>query len=104
MGGRSARLRCHVLIISIEAFCYQLVFRFANFINVFFVFCFCNCSCDLGKRFFAKFDKLAESLNVRDDVKLAHIDCEADSEFCDSNGVKGRDFGSFALFKMELLT
>ncbi|XP_055303776.1 thioredoxin domain-containing protein 5 [Sitodiplosis mosellana] len=46
-------------------------------------------SCELGKRLFTKFDKLAENINNRDDVKLAYVDCNADSEFCDSNGVKG---------------
>ncbi|XP_031628357.1 thioredoxin domain-containing protein 5 [Contarinia nasturtii] len=46
-------------------------------------------SCELSQRFFAKFNKLAENINVRDDVKLVHVDCEADSEFCNSNGVKG---------------
>lgn len=49
----------------------------------------CNFSCELGSRTFGKFDKLAESVNVRDDVKLAYVNCEADSEFCDSNGIKG---------------
>lgn len=51
--------------------------------------CF-NFSCELGKRLFAKFDKLAEKINIRDDVKLSYVDCDADSEFCDSNGVKGK--------------
>jgi len=46
-------------------------------------------SCELGQRFFTKFDKLAENINVRDDVKLVHVDCDADSEFCNSNDVKG---------------
>jgi len=46
-------------------------------------------SCELSKRLFTKFDKLAESINSRNDVKLAYVDCDADSEFCDSNGVKG---------------
>ena len=53
-----------------------------------FFSCF-NCSCELGKRLFSKFDKLAEKINIRDDVKLNYVDCDADSEFCDSNGVKG---------------
>lgn len=51
---------------------------------------FFNFSCELGKRLFAKFDKLAEKINILDDVKLNYVDCDADSEFCDSNGVKGK--------------
>lgn len=47
-------------------------------------------SCELGSRTFGKFDKLAESLNIRDDVKLAYVDCDADKQFCNSNGVKGK--------------
>lgn len=47
-------------------------------------------SCELGSRTFGKFDKLAESINIRDDVKLAYVDCDADSEFCETNGVKGK--------------
>lgn len=46
-------------------------------------------SCELSSRLFAKFDKLAANINARDDVKLGHVNCEADSEFCDTNGVKG---------------
>lgn len=52
-----------------------------------------NHSCELGKRVFTKFDKLAESVNTRDDIKLAYVDCDADSEFCESNGVKGNSIG-----------
>lgn len=30
-------------------------------------------------------------MNIRDDVKLAHVDCDADKEFCESNGVQGTE-------------
>lgn len=43
----------------------------------------------MGKRLFTKFDKLAENINSRDDIKLAYVNCEADSDFCESVGVKG---------------
>lgn len=46
-------------------------------------------SCEIGKRVFATFDKLAENINSRDDVKLAYVDCDADSELCKSNDVNG---------------
>lgn len=46
----------------------------------------------MGKRLFAKFDKLAENLNTRDDIKLAYVNCEAESDICESNGVKGNSF------------
>lgn len=46
-------------------------------------------SCELGSRLFAKFEKLAENINSRDDVKLAHVNCDTDGDFCKSNGAKG---------------
>lgn len=51
-------------------------------------------SCELGSRTFGKFDDLAETVNTRDDVKLAYVNCDADSEFCESNGAKGKQQAS----------
>lgn len=47
-------------------------------------------SCELGSRLFAKFEKLAENINSRDDVKLAHVNCDTDADFCKSKGAKGK--------------
>lgn len=47
-------------------------------------------SCELGSRTFAKFDELAENINTRDDVKLAYVNCDDNSEFCESKGVNGK--------------
>lgn len=63
------------------------------FISLSFFLLTFNHSCELGKRFFTKFDKLAENLNTRDDIQLAYVDCAADSEFCESNGAKGNLIG-----------
>lgn len=44
----------------------------------------------MSSRFFSKFDKLAENINGRDDVKLGHVNCDTDADFCKSNGAKGK--------------
>lgn len=46
-------------------------------------------SSEWGKRFFGRYEKLAETINGRDVAKLAHVDCDKDKEFCESNGVQG---------------
>lgn len=56
-----------------------------SFLDLFFFY-----SCEIGSRAFAKFDKLAEKVNVRDDVKLAHVNCDADDEFCSLHDVIGK--------------
>lgn len=60
-------------------------------------------SSELGERLFGKFDKLAENINTRDDVILAHVNCDADSEFCDTNSVEGMTTGICMVFKLHLL-
>lgn len=67
----------------------QTIIFLSTIFGHFLVYLFLVCSCELGQRFFTKFDKLAENINTRDDVKLAHVNCEADSELCETNGVNG---------------
>lgn len=52
----------------------------------------CFHSCERGKHLFTIFDKIAENVNTRTDIQLGYVDCEADTEFCESNGVKGNFF------------
>lgn len=47
-------------------------------------------SCELSQRLFTKYEKLAENINSRDDVKLAHVNCDSDAEFCESHKAKGK--------------
>lgn len=68
-------------------------FFFSNFVY----------SSELGERLFGKFDKLAENINTRDDVILAHVNCDADSEFCDTNSVEGMTIGIWMVFQLNLL-
>lgn len=54
-----------------------------TFIQIFFFVFF---SCELSQKVFTTFEKLADAINSRDDIKLAHVDCDSDKEFCETNG------------------
>lgn len=51
--------------------------------------CSVSNSCALSQRFISKFEKLADALNSRDDLKLAHVNCDDEPKLCESKGGKG---------------
>lgn len=63
-----------------------------NFFCSFFSFLcfFITNRCELAKRFLdSQYEKLAEEINSRDDLKLARVNCDEHAEFCKSQGVNG---------------
>lgn len=57
---------------------------------VLFLFFFRSNRCELSKRFLENhFEKLAEQINSREDLKLARVNCDEHTDFCKSQGVKG---------------
>lgn len=49
-----------------------------------------------------RFEKLAETINVRDDVKLAHVNCDNDKDFCETLKVKGNKSKNIEIIGYEL--
>lgn len=58
---------------------------FCRFVDFSFFF-----SSEIGSRAFTTFNKIAELVNGREDIKLVHVNCDADAEFCDTNNAKGK--------------
>lgn len=73
-------------------FCCFIDSSIGIFIDVVFLpyFCFQSYwySCEASQRSFERFEKLAESVNKHDVVKLAYVDCDGDKEFCLSHGAE----------------
>lgn len=60
---------------------------YSNSFKFFFLFD----SCELSQRFLTKFEKLADAINARDDIQLAHVNCDQEKQFCESKTDKGKE-------------
>lgn len=47
--------------------------------------------CELSQKFLPKFEKLAQQLNVRDDLKLGRVNCAEDNDLCKNKNAKALD-------------
>lgn len=43
----------------------------------------------MSQRFLIPYEKLADSLNVRNDLKLARVNCDEHKDFCIAKNVNG---------------
>lgn len=58
--------------------------------NIYFSFFSSAFSCELSKKFLSQhYEKLAEQLASREDLKIARVDCDKHKDFCSSQGAKG---------------
>lgn len=47
--------------------------------------------CELSQRLLPTFEKLADSFNDGDNLKLAKVNCDDDEEFCNEKEAKGKN-------------